>query len=287
MSPRIFLMPFSGGDDEGSAFITALNLVKEYKAHLDVWHVTPDPLSLVPGEAVDSNMIAFSEDVKAAYAEGNLENRRRYLKIIQAHGVPDIGTPPLPDIPSASFYTASGDAGHVIGVRGRLADLIVIGRSAKQENTLIDRTIHGALFDSARPVLLVPPGTEPKSPSNNILIAWNGSMEAARTVAFALPYLKGKTVRVITQQMEGAEVPELLPSDLAHYLKRHGIDAQSGACWNKDMTLPDCIIDAALFDRSDMIVMGAYSHNRIREAIFGGVTDYMLKHAELPVFMVR
>ncbi len=292
MQPRTIMMPYGGLESEAAALETAFRLVAEYQAHIDVWTIAPDPFTmLLPYEAIGGDMVAIPQEIidglKEKNAAAGRDARKKYLDASARFVVRDIDTPPVMGAASSTFHNATGNIGETLGVRGRLSDLIVMSRISRKEDSRAGEAIHGALFQSARPVLLVPPGVTAKEPSNNILIAWNGSAEAARAVAFALPYLKGKNVRIITQQVKGGSEPPLLPSDLAHYLKRHGIEATSGVCWNKDMTLPDCIIDAARYDKSDMIVMGAYSHSRVKEIILGGVTDYMLGNAEFPVFMVR
>ena len=37
----------------------------------------------------------------------------------------------------------------------------------------------------------------------------------------------------------------------------------------------------------DLLVMGAYSHSRLRQLILGGVTRHVLEHATIPLLMHR
>jgi nucleotide-binding universal stress UspA family protein len=292
MEPKLILMSYHGQDDETAAFETALNLVLSYKAHLDVWQILPSPLDvMVPYASFGMNAPYIPQQVIEDLAEANKEAMRnakeKYRAILQRFNIPDIETPPVNGAPSASFRAVTGHEGRTIAIQARVSDLVILARLSKDDDTFISDTVQNAIFESGRPVLLIPPGKAAKKQSGNILIAWNGSAEAAHAVMAALPYLKNKSVRIITQQVEGGKEPPLMPSDLAHYLKRHGIKAESGVCWNKDMALPNCIIDAARFDDADMIVMGAYSHSRLRELVLGGVTEYMLNHAEYPVFLMH
>ena len=43
---------------------------------------------------------------------------------------------------------------------------------------------------------------------------------------------------------------------------------------------------AKAFD-ADLLVMGTYSHSPFRESLTGGVTNYLLSHAELPLLMTH
>jgi nucleotide-binding universal stress UspA family protein len=46
-------------------------------------------------------------------------------------------------------------------------------------------------------------------------------------------------------------------------------------------------MNAARSGGADFLVMGAYTHSRLREALIGGVTAYMLKQADMPILMGR
>jgi nucleotide-binding universal stress UspA family protein len=285
-------MLFSGHENEMAALETAVSLASEYKAHLDVWHITPDPADTILSYAIVGSGIGYlPEEAIADIEKANEDNlhaaRKRYLNAIEKGGLSDTECPPAFNTPSASFHYKKGDAAEILSVVGRVSDLVILARLSESEDGRMAHAIENVIFQSGRPLLLVPPAKTAKKKSGNILIAWNGSAEASTAVAFSMPYLRNNSVRIITQQVKGAPDPVLMPSALAHYLKRHAIDAESGVCWNEDMDLPACIIDAAKFDDADMIVMGAYSHTRFRELVLGGVTRFMLKHSDYPVFIAR
>ena len=86
--------------------------------------------------------------------------------------------------------------------------LIVLGRPGPRPENPRTAPLEAALFDSGRPVLIVPPST-PQTLARNILVAWNGSTEQARTNSFAIPLLRlADKVTVLT--VEGGRRPGLL-----------------------------------------------------------------------------
>jgi nucleotide-binding universal stress UspA family protein len=145
--------------------------------------------------------------------------------------------------------------------------------------------IETALFESGRPVLIAPPDP-PRQIGDVVVIAWNGSTETARTVAFALPLLE-QAERVVVLTVEGWMVPGPSGEQLAHYLRANGIAAEplgvpAGRRNNGEMVLANA---AAL--GCDLLVKGAYTQSRLRQMIFGGATAHILARAEMPVLMAH
>lgn len=147
--------------------------------------------------------------------------------------------------------------------------------------------IEAALFDSGRPVIIVPPGSETFA-AGRILIAWDGSAGAARTVAEARPFLPGAEVEILSVTGEKDLSRFVAGAELAPHLARHGASvtvrnvALSGAS-----DVAETIRQAAADFRADLIVCGAYKHSRLREWLLGGVTQSLLKSSPLPLLMSR
>ena len=105
----------------------------------------------------------------------------------------------------------------MVGSLGRVFDLIIVERPAKLAS-LAEATLEDALFESGRPVLMTPPTPLPTI-GERVLVAWNGSTETARTLGFAMPFLKhAKTVGITA----GASAPEVLVDDVIEALRRIG-----------------------------------------------------------------
>ena len=177
------------------------------------------------------------------------------------------------------------DLVQTLGERGRVFDLIVVGRSGDALKVPDTHVMESALFDSGKPVLIAPEAP-PKSIGNAVLIAWNGAAESARAVAFALPFLHAAG-EVLVLEAEGGSVPGPDAQDLRTYLTRHGISSQCKTAVQDGAETGQVILDEATSFGADLIVKGAYTHSRLRQMIFGGATKHLLASSPIPVFMAH
>lgn len=184
----------------------------------------------------------------------------------------------------ATWHERVGPVARTVTEVGRLSDLIVIAPPDPYA-VMTDDVFTAAIYASGRPTLIAPERIV-DDPLEHILIAWNGSLQAARAVDGAMPLLK-KAARVSI-----FSVP-VLPEELFHdlglidHLARHGISAE---CLRPDMETNDVgtlLLETAAEEDATLIVMGAYTHSRVREAVLGGVTQSVLKHAKIPVLMMH
>src|SRR3954454_8305254 len=148
-------------------------------------------------------------------------------------------------------------------------------------------TEEAALFDSGRPVLLVPPSApDAATLGETIVVSWNGSSETARAVSFAMPFLvRARQVVVLT--VKGATIEGPSGAEIAATLRLHGVTA-SALTHEDDRRSPGAAILAQARDLgADLLVKGAYTQSRIRQLIFGGATRHILEHTDLPVLMAH
>ncbi len=172
-----------------------------------------------------------------------------------------------------------------IGGLGRVFDLIVLGRPGQNHEPPRITTVEAALFESGRPVLLVP-SSSPGSIGETIVVAWNGSTETARTVALGLPILsKAKRVFILTVDGWGVDGPS--GEELATRLHRHNIAAELVTRNMQSRTAGEAILECATQLRADLLFKGAYTQSRLRQMIFGGATSHILTHSKLPIFMAH
>ena len=181
----------------------------------------------------------------------------------------------------ASEWRSADDSGPTaIGTIGRAYDLIVLpqpGGLPKMPESVFET----ALFDSGRPVLVVPPGFNGMV-GKRILFAWNGSTESARAISLAMPVLTGaETIEVFS--VEGAMVPGPSSAEIAESLRSHGLNVTSQHVKPGAKTAGQTIIDRAQGLGADLIVKGAYTQSRLRQMIFGGVTRDLILTSPLPV----
>jgi nucleotide-binding universal stress UspA family protein len=186
---------------------------------------------------------------------------------------------------TAGWHQGKGPEGTVVGEYGRLFDLIVIGRVRTDDQGEITDTCEAALFDSGRPVLLVPAG--PAKPlGQTVVISWNGSTETARTIGLGMPFIEAaKEVAVLT--VEGATVSGPTGDQVAAYLARRGIEARALTAAPGDRSQGEAILEEAAALGADLLLKGAYTHSRLRQMVFGGPTKHILSHATLPVLMAH
>ena len=179
----------------------------------------------------------------------------------------------------ARWTEAEGSAAGIIGERGSRADLMVVGQPA-EDDRLARQAFSAALFGTDRPVLLVPPGSTAAFGSR-VAIAWRDEKRAVKAVIPALRYLAGaEQVHVLMGVRDRGPEPAMPP-----ILREHGIAAQLHVLPIGSEPFGRTLLTTAHQLGVDTLVMGAYAHSPLRELILGGVTRYMLEHADLPVLM--
>jgi nucleotide-binding universal stress UspA family protein len=179
----------------------------------------------------------------------------------------------------ARWAEVEGSAPTVIGERGSRVDLIVAGQPLEADR-LARQAFSAALFGTDRPVLLLPGGSAGTF-GRRVAIAWRDEKRAVNAVIPALRYLSNAEQVDVLMGVRDA-VPE--PS-MPRVLLEHGISAELHILPIGPGPFGRTLLDAARRLGADMLVMGAYAHSPLRELILGGVTRYMLEHANLPVLM--
>jgi len=169
------------------------------------------------------------------------------------------------------------------------SDLVVIGQRELHElpGYLSPEKL---LLASGAPILVVPSGWKSEPIGNKILVGWNASREARRAVADALPFLVAAasvTLLVVDSNKRADRHGEEPGADIALYLARHGAHVDVEQVSSQGSPVADIILSYAADHGVDLIVIGAYSHARSVEMVFGGVTRTLLKRAPVPVLMSR
>ncbi|MGZ5198566.1 MAG: universal stress protein [Telluria sp.] len=171
----------------------------------------------------------------------------------------------------------------------RFADLVVLSQAdpAHQVAGAVRELPEYVTLNVARPVLLVPYAGMPRRLDGNALVAWDGSVEASRALHHALPLLRQAGAVLIAQFAgEGENALAGHAADLLAWFGRHGIPAAIHEL-HTDIGDGDALLSFAADRQSDLIVMGAYGHSRLRELLLGGVTRTMLDQMTVPVLMAH
>lgn len=187
--------------------------------------------------------------------------------------------------PIAGWREMDGREAQVIAEYGRLFDLIVVGRTSGEPAGRWQETCEAALFETGRPVLLAA-ATLSASLGDTIVVAWNGSTETARTVALAMPMLAAAS-RVIVMSVDSGMMPGPSGRDMAQHLARSGIAAEALTVKAGDRTVGETIIRESEDANADLLVKGAYTRSRLRQVIFGGATEHVIRNASMPVLLAH
>jgi len=175
--------------------------------------------------------------------------------------------------------------GEVLGRIARRFDLAVVRQAEPDKGTPAPLIIEAALFETGRPVLIVPYIQKVPMALDRVLVGWDGSHSAARAVNDALPFLKrAKTVDVVVVS-ESGKSDEMPGADLAHHLARHDVKAEIKQIVAPDADAANVLLSHAADSSATFMVMGGYGHSRLREFVLGGVTRTILDSMTIPTLM--
>jgi nucleotide-binding universal stress UspA family protein len=260
MTIRKLLLPLQTAATAEAAFSTAAIVSRAWCAHLAVLHV-----------AADRSRERAVRDV--------------FEKLAAENGLTVAEARPNADKPTASFTAVVGREPDIVAYQARLADFIVVPHPASTKEVSSSDALHAVLFDTAQPVL-VAPRIAPATIGTRICLGWNGSAESASAVLAALPWLhRAQAIRILWAEAYQRHGP--MAPDLANYLAAHELATDHAEFRPIDNVVGAGLLAAANEFACDLLVMGAYSHSRLRQLILGGVTRHVLEHATVPLMMHR
>jgi nucleotide-binding universal stress UspA family protein len=183
---------------------------------------------------------------------------------------------------SASLSGASDQLGRL----SRRFDIVVVGQPEREHGASDEIVAEGALFESARPVIIVPFIHKGGLKLDRVMVCWDGSRAATRAVADSLPLMKkAKQVEIVIVANGRPKANEVPGADLGEHLARHGLKVDVKRITSPDIDVASTILSYAADSSTDLIVMGGYGHSRLREFILGGVTRGILESMTVPVLM--
>lgn len=280
------LCPIAGAAGDRRALDAAASLALAFSSHVEVLHARPDPTAFVPylGEGMSPGAVeALIGDAERRAEESERRASEAFASWSRERGVAQNTAAASPRVASCSWRREDGAEDFWIARRGRLADLVVVAAPGGEASVAATAAAEAALLDTGRPVLLAP--SAPVAVAGVAVVAWNGSQQAARAVGAALPLLaRAREVHVVTIEETGRPAD---PADLVEYLAWHGVAARARMA-DRDAAGVAATIDAACTQSvAALLVMGAYTHSRMRELIFGGVTAHMLRDCRIPTLLAH
>ena len=178
-----------------------------------------------------------------------------------------------------------GGAAALFGQIARRFDVAVVGQAQREHGASEELMIEGALFESGRPVVVVPYIQKQGLTLDRVLACWDGGRMSARAIADAMPFLERAKAVDIVIVAEERKNDEITGANMTEHLARHGVTANVKRIARGDLAIADVILDYAADSGADFMVMGGYGHSRLREFILGGVTRGILGSMTVPVLM--
>src|SRR4051812_618652 len=281
------LLAVIGDGNAGPVLEAAFLAARRFNGHIVGLHSLTTEYAVVFGGEMGFSI--SSEVDRTLEREGHERRdhaRRLFRDFMNTREVPTGSLPEGYQGPSASWREEDGRQNAVVGMSGRVYDLILVEQPEKLAS-IAEATLEDALFESGRPVLMVPKTMGPVM-GEVIAIAWNGSTETALTVALGMPFLK-QAKQVVIVAVGPQHMPEPGPSgdELARTLERHGLNVGLRTAYGRQKPQGESFLREAMAAGADLLLKGAYTQSRIRQMIFGGATRHIIMESPIPVLMAR
>lgn len=284
MSLAKILVAVDGSDRDTCALTTAVRAAKPFGAHVVALFAHPDP-----AEAMPLIGVPLSAEAMGAIVGGNTKIFRTAAKrihdaiaqICKAEDARAVAAPLREDSVTVSFREAVGYPPRVIGKAASFSDLTVMASCAgspRSFETAIELTL-----SERRPVLLA---AKPPQAFRKIMIGWNNTVPAAHGISAAMPFLeKAEVIELVCLQPPGAA--DFDTDAVTAYLKAHGVACSEVHLRILGSALHQSLAKFACENRADLLVIGGFSHSRVRETLLGGVTNQFLRDPPLPVLLAH
>ena len=190
---------------------------------------------------------------------------------------------------SCEWRADVGDPTSLLIKHARSADVLIVGRDAANASGW--RAPHPAdlAMRAGRSILIVPPNPARSVVGAPVLLAWTDSRESRLAAVAAIPMLReAESVRVLElcdpEDMDGAR---LRTADVVAWLTRHGVKAEAEARAHDDRSTGRRLLDCAAEMKAGAVVSGAWGHARMRQWIFGGVTQTLITESPVALLLAH
>ena len=271
-----------------SVLDTAYLIAGNFGAHIDVAFMKYMPFSYAD-TAGDEMSLQIASDLRDnkndSLEKAEAEMRAVFDDFVRTRDV-TLSSRPLATVePTASWISMEGHPADIVCELGGAQDLIVIGQPHDPQS-MGRITTEAALFSTGRPVIIAPPDS-PVKIGETVLIAWNRGAQAARAFHAAKGLLldRAQRVRILSITTGAKQGPPA--HEIAANLDWHGIEADVVELSPDYRSVGEVLLAEASAINADLLVMGAFSHSRLRQLILGGVTKFVFEQATLPVLMAH
>jgi nucleotide-binding universal stress UspA family protein len=265
----------TGGAPQDFAADYAVSVAETFGAHVSGVAFVYEPV--IPGSVLGG----VPTDLIEAQREENSKTARAAVQRFEAAST-QAGVSAETRILDASIAGAADLFGRI----ARRFDLAVVGQAQPEEGASQELLIEGVLFDSGRPVIIVPYVQKRGLRLERVLVCWDGSRPATRAIADALPFLqRAKAIDIVVVSGERGKGRELAGTNMARHLGRHGLEVEIKRLVAGEVDVQSAIQALVADSGAEFMVMGGYGHSRLREFILGGVTRTILSSMTVPVLM--
>ena len=281
---KTILVPLEESDVLPSVLEVALIVGRQFDSYIEGLYEQPGLTEVVvAGEGLGVTPPDLVETFQQQEKERAIRAHELFEAFMKEKGVLLNGGGAPQEHATAGWIEEEVPGRDLVGNRGRLFDLIVVGRPVRNSATPTMSLLEAALFETGRPILIAPP-KPPSGLGKNVVVSWNGSYETPRCISFAMPLLR-KSEKVTVLQVEEGMVPGPTANDATIHLRRNGINAEALNVEAGSRTAGEAVLEEAEKLNADLLIKGAYTRSRIRQMIFGGITSHILDAAEMPVLM--
>lgn len=292
MTIKRILVPLSGSANTAGEIETALQTAGTFKAHLEALFIrepppTPSTSADLPA-AYAGRMAArapqtWQADEMEKRARQARESFRRSCIASEVRFTDGEDAPDTP--PSASWRDTDGPYSRIATTHAAGFDLIVATSAAVARP--LKEIAEDSILRTGRPVMLAPTRLD-NSITGTVVIAWDESPECWHAVSAALPFLKQAAAVQIVSVDKDESGRASSQQELVTYLRYHDVDATAKVVEPLSRSTGETLLAVAGEERAGLLVMGAYSHSRLREYLLGGATRYVLDNAAAtPVLMAH
>ena len=282
MEYKKLFFPIGGGEELKERISGALKVVKHFNAHLEILKSNAKPSKIMnfDNELSDSLL----KDLNALARQQMDEDSHKHEKIFEKESKKldvIISKNFINNEATAYINTKSGYRSELIEKYSKYCDMVIVASPPKGDVT---STFEAAVTKSGKPTLMIPRKMK-NFETSKILIGWNNSPEVARAVTSAIQILQEATeVHIVSSKEYTKDKKDL--ENLKNYLLHHGVKSTSEIV--KTTRIPgEALLREAKVWHSDLIIAGAFSHKGLKELMFGGTTQYILEHSDVPVFMTH
>jgi nucleotide-binding universal stress UspA family protein len=277
MAIKDVLVQIDGSKRAAARLAAPIDLAQSHAAHLiDLCLAVEPPVpaeiwGFMPADLLASQRKALLEQAETA--------AKQFRLAVEAAGVPG---------ESRIVQVLDLDTAGVFIQHARHADVVILSQVDPEEISGLGRQFPAdVVMGAGRPAIIIPYIGPAATLGQRVLVAWNGSREAARAVNDALPILQqahSVTVLSVNPDVSSDRDRRDPGADISLHLARHDVNVVARTT-TREISVGDAILDEIADNGIDLLVMGAYGHSRLREVVLGGVTRHLLEHMTVPVLM--